>query len=307
MRGSRGAGRRRSATASRPRRGGRARQGRRAARTRAGRRGRSRAGRRGRRSASRRSRRSTGRPRAARGRRRGRAGRARPRSAAAIATSARPRARGIGSVSGSSAASAAGAGNRWVTAPHGSGSGSPARSVSRAGLRAGGGDADLLAEHGADGDLGRVGAARHAAAGRGRDELAQQRVGAERRVDLARVGVRVEQRAAQRGRGRLVARSPRSSRQRGRASPRSSAITRRAVGQPHAAAVGRPVDLLHPGHGARGEERQQRGGVQRKLGGQFHVAVQRAPAPVREPNLQLSGLRPNNCGLSACGSARSRP
>ena len=60
--------------------------------------------------------------------------------------------------------------------------------------RARGGDRDLLAEQRPHGELGRVGMAGHAAAGRGADERAEQRVAAERRLDRVRVGVEAQDR-----------------------------------------------------------------------------------------------------------------
>lgn len=61
---------------------------------------------------------------------------------------------------------------------------------------AGGGRGHLLAEHGADGELGLVDRARHPAARAPLDQRGEQRVGAEPLVDGDRVGVQVEQAAA---------------------------------------------------------------------------------------------------------------
>ena len=58
----------------------------------------------------------------------------------------------------------------------------------------GGRDRDLLAEQRAHRELGRVGVAGDAAAGRGADERAEQRVVAQRRRDRVRVGVEAQDR-----------------------------------------------------------------------------------------------------------------
>ena len=157
-----------------------------------------------------------------------------------------------------------------------------------AGLRAGRRDADLLAEHGAEGDLGGVDGAGDAAPGRRLDELAEQRIGGERAVDGAGVGVEVQQVPAASCRLRLVARVARLE-----APCQLVDVDRdhgRAAREPQAATVRRPFDLFHAGDRARREEAEQRAGVQRERGVELHAPIQRA--------------RPGECEAAA---PRARP
>ena len=111
--------------------------------------------------------------------------------------------------------------------------------------------------------------------GRGLNELAQERVGAERGVDGERVGVEVQQVAAARGGLGLVARV--AGLQAGdRAAVREvHGDHRRTVRQAQAAPVGRALDLLDAPDGAQREEAEQRPGVERKGAVELHAPIQR--------------------------------
>ncbi len=159
-----------------------------------------------------------------RGRRRGRArrrrrrarGTGRPAPGRARAASAGPR--------GRASARRRRVGKRWVSPSRGSGERARRTArTSRAGDGAGGGDADLLAEHGADRELVAVDVAGHPQPGRRAHQRPEHRVAGERVADGDRVAVGVEQPAyALDGGGDVaqVVERERRRHERGRARPR---------------------------------------------------------------------------------------
>ena len=123
---------------------------------------------------------------------------------------------------------------------------------------------DLLAEHGAHGELGRIGRARHAPAGRCGHERGELRVARELRVDGDRVGVEVEQPPAAGDRGRAIALVGEREAAGDVVGARGERDDRPAVRQPQRAAIAAVAPLLHPGHRRRREMAEEVVGKQRR-------------------------------------------
>ena len=148
---------------------------------------------------------------------------------------------------------ALGIGDRLAVGDH------EARRVSARGRRR-----DLLAEHGAYGELGRVGGARHAPAGRRSHERGEVRIAAELCVDGHRIGVEVEHAPAAVDRGVAVALVGEHEAAGDVAGARGERDDGAAVRQPQRAAVAAVAPLLHPGHRGRDEMAEQVVGEQRR-------------------------------------------
>ena len=168
-------------------------------------------------------------------------------------------------------------GKRCVTEPTATGRGSPAACDQPARHGARPGDRDLLADHGADGELEAVGGARHAAARVSPHHGTDQRVVAQRLPDGDRVGVEVEQLAAARHRRVQVAqvREHELAFDVGGPVPALSVVRARAqrddavpVGEAQAARVGDPVERLDAGERAQAQEVQHRRRVEGPAAGE---------------------------------------
>ena len=150
-------------------------------------------------------------------------------------------------------------------------------------------DGDLLAEHGADGDLVAVDVAGDAQAGTRGDERPEQRVAAEHLVDGDRVAVGVEQTADPLDTGRGVAEVVEGEgRQHERRLPRLVVVAdveadrAGAVRERERAGVPALAGRLDARHGAQGEEREQvTAGVRRPDGQPHGHGARRAGARLR--------------------------
>ena len=179
------------------------------------------------------------------------------------------------------AASAAGVGEQPGQAAAGSSTGSPCAAGQPARVGPGRRGGDLLAEHGPEGELGRIDGPRDPPAGRLADQGRQHRVGAEQVGHGHRVGVEVQQPPAaadgagqvpQVGQGQLAA----DVIGRGR-----SATIAVPVRQPQRAPVGAVPPFLDAGHRRGGQVAEQVVGLQR--------------GPERQPQRQRCPPRPSAC------------
>ena len=164
----------------------------------------------------------------------------------------------------------------------------------------GGGDAargrhrDLLAEHGAHGQLGAVGRARHAHAGGAADERREERVAGEQTIHGHRIGVEVEQRAATTHGDAEIAQVLEAQSGFDVVGARRKRHDGVPVRQPQAAMQAAVAHFLEPGHGARGEEVEQPCFIERlaarepqhdepRLGGRYTPRAGAPPQLARRP------------------------
>ena len=135
------------------------------------------------------------------------------------------------------------------------------------------GHRDLLADDGADGELGAVDRAGHTPARRGGHERGKQRVAGKSGIDGPRIGVQVEERATAADRGGEVAQVDHPEAALDVVGARRELGHSLAVRQQQGAPIALGVDLFEAGDGAGREEPQQAGGVEGFTAGQAQQQV----------------------------------
>ena len=158
------------------------------------------------------------------------------------------------------------------------------------GVGAGRGGGDLLADHGPEGELGRVDRAGDAPTGALVDQWGQHRITAQEIVDGNRVGIEIEQASAPvDGNGKIaeVGQLQLTGHVVGSRPEGDDAV---AVGQAQGAAVRTVTPLLHPGHGGGGQVAEQVVGAQRLPEGQAQrQRTGRNGHAAGDPGAQLGG------------------